>query len=136
MPHFIRRQAQLLFYGGWFLLGLLQALFTELQDDEAYYWVYARFLDWGYFDHPPMTALLIKGGGLIFGNELGVRIFPLLLNTATLWLTERLIPERNRLLFYSLCLSVAVLQIIGFWAVPDVPLLFFTALFFGATATF
>jgi hypothetical protein len=136
VPHFIRRHAPLLFYVGWFLLGLLQAIFTELQDDEAYYWVYARFLDWGYFDHPPMTALLIKGGGLFFGNELGVRIFPLLLNTATLWLTERLIPQPNRLLFYALCLSAAVLQIIGFWAVPDVPLLFFTALFFWCYRNF
>jgi 4-amino-4-deoxy-L-arabinose transferase-like glycosyltransferase len=136
VPHFLRRHSSLLFYSGWFLLGLLQAIFTELQDDEAYYWVYARFLDWGYFDHPPLTALLIKGGTALFSNELGVRIFPLLLNTATLWLTEQLIPARNRLLFYALCLSAAVLQIIGFWAVPDVPLLFFTALFFWCYRNF
>lgn len=44
------------------LLGFLQAATTELFDDEAYYWVYAQFLDWGYFDHPPMIALLVKMG--------------------------------------------------------------------------
>lgn len=130
MKNFIRQQARPLFYGTWFLLHLLQALFTELQDDEAYYWVYARFLDWGYFDHPPMVALLIKAGGAFFGRELGVRFFFVVLNTATLFLAETLTTGKDRLLFYAICLSAAVLQLIGFWAVPDVPLLFFTALFF------
>ncbi len=55
----------------------MQSGLTELQDDEAYYWVYSHFLDWGYFDHPPMTALLIKMGYAIFHNELGVRLFQL-----------------------------------------------------------
>ena len=73
-----------LFYATWFLLGLLQALFTELQDDEAYYWVFAHYLDWGYFDHPPMIAVLIKMGTALFGGELGVRFFPLVFNTLTL----------------------------------------------------
>lgn len=121
---------RLLFYASWLVLGLVQARFTELQDDEAYYWVYAHFLDWGYFDHPPMIALLIKAGGFFFKNELGVRLFPVLLNTATLLITEKLIPQRHKNLFYVICLSVAVLQATGFMAVPDVPLLFFTAVFF------
>ncbi|MBQ8423556.1 MAG: hypothetical protein IJY36_04795 [Coprobacter sp.] len=49
----------------WWVLNLLQAAFTELAHDEAYYFIYAEKLDWGYFDHPPMTALLIA-----LGNEL------------------------------------------------------------------
>ena len=124
------RHARLIFYSTWFLLGLMQATFTELQDDEAYYWVYARYLDWGYFDHPPMTALLIRAGSWLFGGELGVRILPLILNTATLALTESLLQQKNRNLFYAICLSLAAIQLTGFWAVPDVPLLFFTAFFF------
>lgn len=135
-PAFLQKNARPLFNASWFLLGLIQAIFTELQDDEAYYWVYAQYLDWGYFDHPPMTALLIKGGTLLFGKELGIRILPLVLNTATLWITEKLIAGRNNLLFYAICLSVAVIQITGFWAVPDVPLLFFTALFFWCYQNF
>ena len=127
---FIARHGRPLFYASWLLLGLLQAAFTELQDDEAYYWVYARFLDWGYFDHPPLTALLIRAGGLLFGGELGVRILPLILNTATIAISESLLQPRNRNLFYAVCLSMAAIQITGSWAVPDVPLLFFTAVFF------
>ncbi len=36
------------FLGTWFLINLLQALFTGLHPDEAYYWMYSKFLDWGY----------------------------------------------------------------------------------------
>lgn len=130
MNPFITRNHRLLFYGMWLLLGLVQAGLTELQDDEAYYWVYSRFLDWGYFDHPPLTGLLVKMGYAVFPNELGVRLFPLLLNVLSLFIIERLTTNKNPLLFYAIALSIAVLQISGFVAVPDIPLIFFTALFF------
>ena len=42
------------------MLGLVQSIFTELQDDEAYYWMFSQYLDWGYFDHPPMVAVWIR----------------------------------------------------------------------------
>lgn len=103
---------------------------TELQDDEAYYWVFSRFPDWGYFDHPPMIAVLVKMGYSIFPNELGVQLFPLLLNVFSLLIIERLIDRKNTKLFYAIALSMAVIQLTGFIAVPDIPLIFFTALFF------
>lgn len=130
MKTFFRNHHRTIFYTAWFLLGLFQSIFTELQDDEAYYWVFAHYLDWGYFDHPPMIALLIKIGTLLFGGELGVRLLPLILNTATIYITEKLTEKKNPFLFYAIVLSVAVLQISGFVAVPDIPLMFFTALFF------
>jgi hypothetical protein len=126
---FFKKYHQIIFYTTWFVLGLLQSVFTELQDDEAYYWLFAKYLDWGYFDHPPMIALAIKIGTLFFGGELGVRLVPLLLNTGTLFLTEKLTEKKNPILFYAIALSVAVLQISGFVAAPDIPLMFFTALF-------
>jgi hypothetical protein len=130
MKKWMNQNLRLAFYSIWFLAGFIQLLFTQVQDDEAYYWVYAKFLDWGYFDHPPMTALVIKVGGLFFGGVVGLRIIPLLLTTLTIFITEKIIQPANQKLFYAICLSVAVLQITGFWAVPDVPLVFFTALFF------
>lgn len=102
----------------------------ELLDDEAYYWVYSKFLDWGYFDHPPMIAALIKIGYAIFHNELGVRLLSLLLNALTLLITEKLIDKKNPFVFYASVLSITALQLSGFIAVPDTPLIFFTALFF------
>jgi hypothetical protein len=130
MKELLAKNHRLLFYGMWLLLGLLQAGLTELQDDEAYYWVFSRYLDWGYFDHPPMTALLVKIGYAVFPNELGVRLFPLLLNVFSLAIIEQLTEKKNALLFYCIALSIAVIQLTGFIAVPDIPLIFFTALFF------
>ena len=121
---------RLLFYSAWLLLALAQSASTELIADEAYYWVYSRFPAWGYFDHPPMIALLIKSGYAIFHNELGVRLICALLSTFTIILTESLTQKRNPFLFYTIVLSMGVLQITGFLAVPDTPLLFFTAVFF------
>lgn len=130
MKSFFRKNHRLAFFGLWLLLGLMQAGLTELQDDEAYYWVYSRYLDWGYFDHPPMIAVLVKMGYAIFPNELGVRLFPLLLNLFSLIIIEKLIDRKNPILFYGIALSMAVIQVTGFVAVPDIPLIFFTALFF------
>lgn len=119
-----------LFYVILLMLGLIQAGSTELLDDEAYYWVFSQHLDWGYFDHPPMTALLIRAGYWIFPNELGVRLLCVLLSTATIWLLEKMTILKEPRLFYSIILSMVALQLGGFLAVPDIPLLFFTALFF------
>jgi len=130
MRSFFQKHHRLLFYSSWVILGLIQSRSTELLDDEAYYWVYSKFLDWGYFDHPPMVALLIKMGYSIFHNELGVRLFFLLLNVLSLFLIERLIEKKGSFLFYTITLALAVLQLTGFVAVPDTPLIFFTALFF------
>ena len=119
-----------LFYLVWLSLGLIQAGTTELLDDEAYYWVFSQHLDWGYFDHPPMTALLIRAGYWLLPNELGVRLLCVLLSTGTIWLLEKMTFRKDARLFYSIALSMFALQLGGFLAVPDVPLLFFTALFF------
>jgi Dolichyl-phosphate-mannose-protein mannosyltransferase len=130
MNSFLQKHHRLVFYASWIILTLIQSAFTELLDDEAYYWVYSKFLDWGYFDHPPMVAILIRIGYGIFQNELGVRLLFVLINALSLLIIEKLIDDRNPTLFYSITLSLAVLQISGFLAVPDTPLIFFTALFF------
>ena len=130
MKIFLQKNHRLVFYGCWLILGLIQSGITELQDDEAYYWVYSRYLDWGYYDHPPMIGLLVKMGYSLFPNELGVRLFPSLLNLFSLVLIEKLTDRKNPFLFYTIVLSIAALQVAGFFAVPDIPLIFFTALFF------
>ena len=130
MKPFLQKNQRLLFYCAWLVLAFSQAASTELIADEAYYWVYSKYLSWGYFDHPPMIALLIKCGYSFFHNELGVRLLCVLLSTGTVYLTEKLTERKNSFLFYSIVLSLGILQIAGFLAVPDTPLLFFTALFF------
>jgi hypothetical protein len=136
MNLFFQKQHRFLFYGTWLILALAQSASTELIADEAYYWVYSRFPDWGYFDHPPMIAVLIRSGYTIFHNELGVRLICALLSTLTILIIEILTERKNPFLFYSIVLGIGVLQIAGFLAVPDTPLLFFTAVFFYAYRRF
>lgn len=126
---------RLLFYTLWLASLLIQAYYVELRGDEAYYWRYSKELAWGYFDHPPVTAVLVKAGDLLFHNELGVRLFFVLLCTATIWVMEKMIRPANLKLFYAIVLSIAFLQLGmvfggGMFAIPDFPLLFLTALFF------
>lgn len=130
MKNFLQRHHRPLFLVSWLLLTLIQAGLTELQDDEAYYWVFSKFLDWGYFDHPPMTAVLIKAGYFISGSVLGVRLLFVFLNLFSLLIAEKLTEQKSPFLFYGIAISMAILQLAGFYAVPDTPLIFFTALFF------
>lgn len=120
-----------LFTAVWFVINVLQAIFTELAHDEAYYWMYARKLDIGYFDHPPMIAAMIRAGGFLFTGELGVRLLVVLFSTMTIPVLFSLCGKKDLWLFILIFCASTVFQVYGFIAVPDAPLLFFTALFFA-----
>ena len=50
----------------------------ELTFDEAYYTLWSQNLAFGYLDHPPMVALVIRASTTLFGSsELGVRALSL-----------------------------------------------------------
>ncbi len=118
--------------GAWFIINLLQSVFTGLHSDESYYWMYSENLAWGYFDHPPMVALLIHIGHLLLPGEIGVRLILVLMSTATLALIFNEIRETKNLFFatvFVLSFPLVHTHIAGFLALPDVPLLFFTMLF-------
>src|SRR5688572_23161504 len=42
------------------LLRLITAATVELGNDESYYWLYSRDLQWNYFDHPPMVGVWVR----------------------------------------------------------------------------
>lgn len=115
-----------------FVVNLIQAFFTPISEDEAYYWLWSQHLDWGYFDHPPMVAWWISVGYIFFQNELGVRFLTVLLNSLSfyfLWqiLKPKIFPEIK--LFFLVLSSILVIQVFGFLSTPDAPLLFFTILY-------
>ena len=126
-------QLFLLLLGAVFVLNLLQSYFTPLIFDEAYYWHYAQNLSWGYFDHPPLVALMVKTGSLIFDGELGVRFVSCILSTlmfVVLWACIENEKKKDYVVhFFILIFSMALLNAYGFFTLPDTPLLFFTALF-------
>ncbi len=62
------------------VLRLLAAAWTPLTFDEAYYWMWSEHLAFGYYDHPPMVAFVIRLGTMIAGDtEFGVRLVSILL---------------------------------------------------------
>lgn len=129
-----------LLLAAWWVFNLLQAAFTGLADDEAYYWYFSRHLDWGYYDHPPMVALLVALSSWLPGL-LGIRFFATLLQPLYLLLFWHLIrpadaSRRDALLYVLLCFSQPLLQLYGFMAVPDAPLMMFTVMFFWAYRRF
>lgn len=115
------------------VLRLVYSTQVELAPQEAYYWQYARHLDWSYFDHPPMCAWLIAlGVKLVGASELGVRLLTVTSGTV---LTLLLYSLGARLYspavgaFTALAANLTVLFGLGAVVMtPDVPLvLFWTA---------
>lgn len=116
----------------WTLVNMLQSYFTELHPDEAYYWIYSRFLDWGYFDHPPMVALFIRAGDALFHNELSLRLLTVLSSSFSWWILWQILKKYQveAKWFMLVVTSISIFHIFGFTTTPDAPLFFFCTLFY------
>ncbi|QHS54022.1 glycosyltransferase family 39 protein [Mucilaginibacter sp. 14171R-50] len=117
---------------GWAILNTVQAYALELHADEAYYWMFAQKLDWGYFYHPPMVALFIKAGDMLFHNELGVRLITILSNSLAIYLLWLIVKKYavSTKWFIVLISGVLIFHVYGFTSTPDAPLFFFAVLFY------
>jgi hypothetical protein len=116
----------------WTVLNIFQAATLELHSDEAYYWIYSRFLDWGYFDHPPMVALFIRIGDSLMHNELGLRLVTVLSSTLAIYVLWLIVKKytANAWWFILIVSATFIFHIYGFITTPDAPLLIFTVLFY------
>ena len=119
-----------------FVINIFQSSSTELLPDEAYYWVYSQYMDWGYFDHPPLVAVWIKISSFISETELGVRFFSAIsfsLMAFVVWKTiihqEK---KKYKWLVILIFFSTALLNAYGFITTPDTPLMLFIAIFLYA----
>src|SRR3954470_366703 len=75
---------------GLVLLRLAAAAWTPLTFDEAYYWMWSKHLAGGYYDHPPMVAVVIRLGTMLAGDtEFGVRLVSILLALPMSWAVHR-----------------------------------------------
>src|SRR3954454_15069623 len=110
-------------------LRLVSAAYTPLTFDEAYYWTWSKHLAGGYYDHPPMVAVLIRLGTLIAGDsELGVRLVSILLalpmSFALYRPAEILFGSRRLAASATILLNVTLMAVVGTMIVtPDAPLL-------------
>ena len=139
----------------WFVINLLQGIFTEIQEDEAYYALYGEHLAWGYFDHPPMVGLMTFLSSIFFSGSLGVRFFTIIASCLSLWViwkiatynspidssqrtnqrrndtgeTDSKLSTLNSKLFLIIAFSIVMFNIYGFVTTPDASLILFSALF-------
>ena len=132
----------------WGVLDLLCALFCEIHADEAYYRLYGQFLDWGYFDHPPVVGLMTAISGAMVPEtslmlkNLSVRLVTVLIHMATVYVVWKTIEEKVRnspfslFCFLLVAASIPMFCAYGFMTTPDAPLLFFAAVFYYAYRKF
>ena len=114
------------------LLRMLVAGSLELGNDEVYYQTYAQHLQWNYFDHPPMVALLIRFStfNLFFHHEFFIRLGSVLCAAAGTWLIF-IIGQRignSRTGWYAAILyntSFFTSVIAGTFILPDTPQVIF-----------
>ncbi len=101
--------------------------------NEAWYYMYARHLDWGYFDHPPMVGAVGAVGLKLAGGVspiFGLRIGFIALFAGSSWLLARLTSRcfgarAGVLAVLGLNATVFYGVMVGMFAGPDGPLLFF-----------
>lgn len=106
---------------------VVMAALVPLTADEAYYWLWSKHLDWGYLDHPPLIAWLIRAGTMLLGDSvLGVRASGILLSGLATWFVweaaRTLLKDQARAaaaaLLFNLTLMIGVEMLA---ATPDMP---------------
>lgn len=133
MDRLLTPRTTLLLVAALTLWRLYLAATLELHPDEAYYWLWSRQLDLGYFDHAPLVAYFIRLSTLAGDAELWVRLSGPLATLALSGLLWRLALQ----LYGSVPVAAASVQIFNAYPLsllglivitPDVPALLFWGL--------
>lgn len=110
------------------VLHLFVAILTPLTVDEAHYALYGQFLDWSYFDHPPLIGWLQALALQLGEQEWQLRLWALLSYALTLalvhgytrFLTQSLSSANLAALLFT---SLPIVHVLGIGLVPDTLLL-------------
>ncbi|HSQ54973.1 MAG TPA: glycosyltransferase family 39 protein, partial [Gemmata sp.] len=107
----------------------------EASNDEAYHFLYTKYSDLSYFDHPPMTAWIAKAGLLICGNQVSpfsLRLGFVLMFAASTWVLAQWTARwfgKWAGVYAAILLNISGYHAMaGGFALPDVPYLFFALL--------
>ncbi|MAZ18147.1 MAG: hypothetical protein CL535_17705 [Ahrensia sp.] len=78
-------------------LKIVNVFFAVPLADEGYYWLWGKFPDWSYYDHPPLGAWMNAAASFVFGDGLlAIRLGTLATFAGSLavlgWWTKRLTP--------------------------------------------
>ena len=120
----------LYFLIGWAVLGLVQGYFSDVSGEEAYYWLFSQYLDWGFLDHPPMVGVVTAPGYWLFPNGLGLRLGMIISSLLTIVVIRKTLEVKDDKLFIWIILGMLPLHAGALLLKTDVPLLLFEACFF------
>jgi 4-amino-4-deoxy-L-arabinose transferase-like glycosyltransferase len=94
-------------------------------DDELYYWCWSESLQLSYYDHPPMTAYLIRAATTVFGDTLFATRLPACVSTAVVFAAILYLTRPRRVAWWLLATPLFSLGAVI--VTPDTPLLMFWA---------
>lgn len=114
----------------WFFVGLIQNYFTEVNGEEAYYWLFSQFLDWGYLDHPPMVGVVTAPGYWLMPNALGLRMGMLIVNILTMVVVWKTTEKKDTKLLIWIFVGMLSVHAGSYMVKTDVPLILGVALFY------
>jgi hypothetical protein len=106
------------------------AAMIPLTGDEAYHYVWGKYLDFGYYDHPPLigwlnhlflywgeTKFLLRAPTIIFGIIIGLALYQLLKKT-----------DKNKAQMIAILFWLSPFNLLNVIITNDAPLIFFTFL--------
>lgn len=103
---------------------------VELTNDEAQYALYGYYLDWSYFDHPPLSGWLNASILPFSDSDFALRIWPLLLATLSSFLlygfSRELFPTESAWVAFvavGLYQASIISQLFALAMLPDTPLI-------------
>ncbi|MGD9367893.1 MAG: glycosyltransferase family 39 protein [Desulfobacteraceae bacterium] len=114
------------------LIKLVIAYLLPLTSDEAYFYLWGRYPDINYYDHPPMTGWIMYLFGHLGRHIFFARLFSILSGLVIALGIHRLVrvgfgaPAKARLI--SLCFLAAPLHMLSILITTDAPLILFVAL--------
>jgi hypothetical protein len=120
------------FVGAIVAIKLILAYMLPITSDEAYFYLWGRYPDISYYDHPPMTGWVMALTSLMEHPIFFNRLFAILSGLAIAWGIHRLVkvgfgaPDKARLI--SLAFLAAPLYVLSVLITTDTALIFFTAL--------
>lgn len=132
-PLWKRRFNLLFFFVLSFRIIYIAIVPLDLSPDEAYYWDWSRWPDWGYYSKPPTVAWLMAASTLLGGNTAFFVRLPSVILSATGLLAVYLLARRmygERAGFYAGLSSLAIPgnSILSLVMTIDAPLMCFWAL--------
>lgn len=106
----------------WLSIGLLP--------DEAYYWVWSKRLELGYYDHPPLIAWLMAGFTGLFGNGLWALRLPAVVSwlvgaSLSYHMAQRMFGGQAGALAILVWATLPIMQVGFHIATPDSALILF-----------